>query len=537
MIRRVPKTALVLIVLFPLFLLACSDDGGFINLPGDEPPQIQTVDDGAILLDALSIRLLEQGGASSDTHEDLSVLVSYQDEQGQSLGEAVRYDASRFMGNDPAPLPFPDTLEPGVYRVIIELKRGGNTERRVERVVFLGDTESNYGVERVEFHPDFLYPGSDGILTASLRFPDGTDPFLRWSIGDARHEGLLSEGLQELHIRAPSKEGFYPVSLELFPFAPPENWAGYAFASTVRNSSHRMIVRRASGTESSGAEGYFSLLSFQGSVREEGTRVGGRESNAEAIGNPTFVRAESFLGYDLRAGEGFSIEDSVLPFRDGRLTAFALELRLLVHDFDGGDVGARGGGSGDTGGDSEYVHDYAGRGASVIVRSETRGGGPRVVLLHDNEGRLLLEIGVRDKRWQAETAEPILVPGRPADIEILLFPEQNRVQVVFSDSEGYLSQTVLNDLSVNELQVPEAFLSRAASQVQRAAGLTVLGGESGFAGIVGRFGVRTAAQVQSNFFGSAGGEAVAGENAGDASGEAFAGENAGAGDAEGAPRR
>lgn len=500
MMRRVPKTARVLISILSLFLLGCSDEGGFINVPGDEPPEVHTVDDGAILLEELELRLIEQRGSSSDSHEGLVVLVSYQDEDAQPVGEAVRYDAARFMGADPDPLALPGAVEPGIYRVIIELQRDGDTERRVERVVFLGDSAANYGVERIEFHPDFLTPGSDGILSASLRFPDGTDPFLRWSVGDARHQGLLSEGLQELLIRAPSKEGFYPVSLELFPFAPPENWTGYTFASTVRNSSHRMIVRRAAGAETLGADEYFSLLSLQGRLREEGTRVAGREVNAQPIGDPQFARSQNFLGYNFAAGEGLSIEDSVLPFRGGTLTAFALELRLLVHTFAGIDAGS---------GDRDDNID-AGRGAAVIVRSETQGGGPRFVLSHDHEGRLLFEIGVRDRRWQTETVEPILVPGQAAEIEILVFPEQDRVQVVFADSEGYLSQTVLNDLSQSELQVPDAFLSRADSPLERAAGRTVLGGDSGFEGIFGRFGVRAAAHADSDFFGSSHREDVAG---------------------------
>ncbi|TVR93054.1 MAG: hypothetical protein EA428_02800 [Spirochaetaceae bacterium] len=509
-----PISVFILIVLLSLFVLSCSDEGGFINLPGDDPPQIQTHDDGAILQDSLSIRLLEQRGASSDANGDLTVLVSYHDEQGLPVGEAIRYSASRFLGSDPEPLPLPDMLEPGIYKVSVELKRGTTTERRVERTVFLGDSEDNYAVDRVEFYPDFLYPGSDGILTSSLRYPDGVDPFLRWSVGDARHEGLLSEGLQELHIRAPAKEGFYPVTLELFPFAPPDNWSGYTFASTVRNSSHRMIVRRASGSESLGSEEYFSLLSFQGNLREEGARVAGREYTAQAVGDPQFVRLESFLGYSIKAGEGFSIEDSVLPFQDGKLMAFALELRVIVHELEGNNTP-----------DNEYSNS----GASVIVRSETRGGGPRFVLLHDTEGRLLLEIGVRDLRWQAETAEPILVAGRPAEIEILVFPEQHRMQVIFTNSEGHVSQTVLNDLSAQKLRVPDAFLSRVASPMQRAAGLTVLGGEAGFTGIVGRFGVRTAAQADSTLFG----ELVEAFGPGEATpGEATPGENDNVGDEE-----
>ncbi len=524
MIRRMPISAYILIVPISLFLLSCSDEGGFINLPGDDPPQIQTHDDGSILQDSLSIRLLEQRGASSDSHRDLTVLVSYHDEQGLPVGEAVRYDASRFLGSDPEPLPLPDMLEPGIYRVSIELKRGSSTERRVERTVFLGDSEANYEVERVEFHPDFLYPGSDGILTATLRYPEGVDPFLRWSVGDSRHEGLLSEGFQELHIRAPAKEGFYPVTLELFPFPPPDNWTGYSFASTVRNNSHRMIVRRASGSESLGAGDYFSLLSFQGNLREEGARTAGREYTAQAVGEPQFARLESFLGYSLKAGEGFQIEDSVLPFEGGKLMAFALELRMIVHELEGADTPG---------------NEYSESGASVIVRSETRGGGPRFVLLHDTEGRLLLEIGVRDLRWQAQTADPILVAGRPSELEILVFPEQHRVLVVFTDSEGHLSQTVLTDLSENELRVPEAFLSRVAPPMQRAAGVTVLGGESGFAGVLGRFGVRTAAHADPTLFGELfeafdPGEAALGTTP---AVTATPGENDNLGDEEDSPRR
>ncbi|MCA1753381.1 MAG: hypothetical protein LC641_01510 [Spirochaeta sp.] len=504
-----------------------------MNLPGDEPPQIQTVDDGAMLPDSLSIRLLEQRGASSDAHEDLSVFVSYHDQQGLPAGEPVRYDASRFLGSDPEPLPFPDMLEPGIYRVSIELKRGADTERKVERVVFLGDTEADYGVERVEFYPDFLYPGSDGILKASLRFPEGADPFLRWSVGDARHEGLLSEGLQELSIRAPSKEGFYPVTLELFPFSPPEDWDNYNFVSTVRNTSHRMIVRRAASAESLGAENYFSLLGFQGSLREQGARAAGREYNAQAVGEPEFTRAESFLGYRLRAGDGFSIEDSVLPFSEGKLLAFALELRLLVHELEGdGTQGDRAQGNGARKGDSSGDREFAEPGMSVIVRSKTQGGGPRLVLLHDTEGRLLLELGVRDVQWQAVTADPVLVVGRPVDIEIVIFPEQNRVQVIFTDSEGHLSQTVLNNLTEDELRVPTAFLSSLNSQrgspdapLQRAAGETMFGGESGFAGVLGRFAVRTAAHTDSELFNEPAGRPDSGNVSGGDSGNNEAPEN------------
>ncbi len=531
MIRQMPKSILTLLILLSLFLWGCSDEGGFTNMPGEEPPQIQTVDDGAMLADSLSIRLLEQRGASSDAHEDLSVLVSYQDQQGLPAGEPVQYDASRFLGAEPEPLPFPDMLEPGIYRVSIELKRGVDTERKVERVVFLGDAEADYAVERVEFHPDFLYPGSDGILIASLRFPEGADPFLRWSVGDTRHEGLLSEGLQELSIRAPSKEGFYPVTLELFPFSPPEDWDGYNFVSTVRNTSHRMIVRRAADAESVGAENYFSLLGFQGSLREQGARTAGREYNAQAVGEPEFTRTESFLGYRLRAGDGFSIEDSVLPFSEGKLLAFALELRLLVHELEGDRAQGNGAREGDSGSDRDYVQP----GMSVIVRSKTQGGGPRLVLLHDTEGRLLLELGVRDLQWQAVTADPVLVVGRPVDIEIVIFPEQSRVQVIFTDSEGQLSQTVLNNLTEDQLRVPTAFLSSLNAQLgspdaplQRAAGETMFGGESGFSGVLGRFAVRTGADADSELFNEQAGRPDSGDDSGGDFGNNEAPENNGA---------
>ena len=86
-----------------------------------------------------------------------------------------------------------------------------------------------YAIEGISSFPPTIQPESRILLKAELRYPEGADPYLRWTqAGKPLGSGRVSEGLGQISWQAP-KEGVYAIQVELFP-SPPRT-ADFRFAS------------------------------------------------------------------------------------------------------------------------------------------------------------------------------------------------------------------------------------------------------------------------------------------------------------------
>ena len=80
------------------------------------------------------------------------------------------------------------------------------------------------------------------MLKAELEIPSGLDPYLRWSWkGKVLARGTLSKGFGQILWVAPSDQGVYTITLELFPSSPPED-SDYTFLSSLMLSTDIFVT-------------------------------------------------------------------------------------------------------------------------------------------------------------------------------------------------------------------------------------------------------------------------------------------------------
>jgi hypothetical protein len=161
------------------------------------------------------------------------------------------------------------------------------------------------------------------------------DPWIRWSKnGVAFAEGALSGGLDKVVWQAPGTEGAYSILVELFPAAPLSG-GSYSFTASESQALKVMVIAPpgGSGNDFADPQAFYSLLRFDGSFDDVGTRPRGVQP--ESFGSPALDTYSSGFGYRFGPSSGVRIPGLMPPVSAGKLAAFSVVLRLDSEKTDG----------------------------------------------------------------------------------------------------------------------------------------------------------------------------------------------------------
>ena len=161
------------------------------------------------------------------------------------------------------------------------------------------------------------------------------DPWIRWRRdGSTFAEGLFSEGLDKVVWPAPRSEGAYPISVEVFPAAPPQGLP-FSFKAPVRQDLKVMVISPPGGSGDDFADSlaFFSLLRLDGTFDDAGTRP--RTVQPQGFGSPALDIYSSGFGYRFDESSGVRVPGLMPPTSNGGIAAFAILLRLDSDQSDG----------------------------------------------------------------------------------------------------------------------------------------------------------------------------------------------------------
>lgn len=221
-------------------------------------------------------------------------------------------------------------LETGEYRLTFNLSRASSPAVSKEITFFY--VQGPYGITGISSYPPTIQPETRILLHAELAYPQGADPYLRWTqAGRVLGKGRLSEGLGQISWQAPKQEGVYAIQVELFPVAP-AGGADYSFASSLALTTQLYVTAAAaaSSDELGPKDSYFSLFHFAGSLRDE---TSGAEAEVFGLAAPL---PDGRRGYRLAPDSGIRYGRLILPLNGDALAPCTLTLRLVLEEGNAG---------------------------------------------------------------------------------------------------------------------------------------------------------------------------------------------------------
>lgn len=333
----------------------------------------------------------------------------------------------------------PPGLPIGLYRLKLVLTRESGTT--VEKELSFFYVTGDFAIEGISSFPPTIQPESRILLKADLRYPEGYDPYVRWTQdGQPLGSGRVSEGLAQVGWQAP-KEGVYPVQVELFPH-PPQDGRDFGFTSPLLATGKLYVTPSAAAAseELGPLESYYLLFHFDGSLRDA--------ASPEAAEATAFGAAEvSKAGLRLGENAGVRYPRLLLPAAGGLPAPCTLSLRL------------------------ELAEGAAGR---DLLATESSDRAFRLKLALDAEGRPWAELQLSTgAAMRLPSGMPPLAPGRTYRLDLSLLP-------------GARSLTAMWFL--DGLQTSLATV-KAEGGAMQADGSTLLGGENGVRGLISELGV------------------------------------------------
>ncbi len=364
--RRPPVYLLAVVVCSAVIVAGCSDSS--LLFPRIEQPseaRVDSVEQGSVLTmgDVINVEVTYSDLIGTDQDGDDTVLVEIRDSLGALVAEFVFNEeaiigAEQSAGGPAMQISLSDLpgLSAGRYLVTTILYDGDMQVATGESSFFYNPTPLL--VSAVSSFPASYWPGSSGLLVAAVSSAPGSDPYLRWTLsGELIAEGYLSEGLDQVLIRAPEAEGVYPVILSLYPVDPSGSAGSIAsdsdarYATTLRQSGEVVVTRsrRLGETDLVPEDSYYSLFHFLGDLRDDGARfsvVGDSElsRSARLVGDPDLQIRGDIFGYALDGDDGFAVDSYLIPTPAGlasladvaasaeTVSPFSLNLRMLVSD-------------------------------------------------------------------------------------------------------------------------------------------------------------------------------------------------------------
>ncbi|GAB6089307.1 hypothetical protein JCM12856_09000 [Spirochaeta dissipatitropha] len=271
----------------------------------------------------------------------LRVIIS-NDQPNRSLSEEgflldVRlFDASQeelssiqFAGDDLDELPdigLPSDTLPGYYEMRYRLYQNDRLVISHVQPFFVG--YADFSLNGISVYPSILEPDSQGIMRVDIQFDtavedqEGNRPedlYLVWRLDSSTvHQGLLSEGADEIRIRSPEREGNYSVQVDVYPAAPEEG-GQFSFRSVNRlDPAPRVTVLKdpkPRSYELQPTSSYYSLLRLNGNLRDIGQRMqsGNEQFRPESGVEPQLVIYNDRLGHDFDGSDQLYTDDYVLP--------------------------------------------------------------------------------------------------------------------------------------------------------------------------------------------------------------------------------
>jgi hypothetical protein len=318
------------ILLFIGLMASCGDQSLFMSLNNPiSDLSVTTVSDGQVLTDGKGVPLTVTASDPSKAKDlEMEVTIStptngsfYHNRQAVPAVNAQLYVQ-------------PPSLPPGQYKMDVVIYSAGEVAQKTSENFFV--STGNWKISGIKSYPPVIGSAGKVLLKADLLYPDGANPWLRWSYkGRVIQKGALSQGLGKILWTAPADEGVYTITLEMFPAAPATD-TDYSFSSAISLSTDVYV---STGTKSAtgdlgSADSYLSLLRLQGTLDDSGAgakKLG--KTSATAIGSPEIVSTENGFGYRLAGGAGFSLPWVALPVDGGSLNPFTVSFGISFDSF------------------------------------------------------------------------------------------------------------------------------------------------------------------------------------------------------------
>ncbi len=421
----------------PLILLAFSCSDMSVFGPQEAVPasiEIRSLPEGGLVRAGQTVSYVLHGQRQAG--EDLLLEASLLDAAG---AEAWSGTLASPQLEEELKLKLPG-LPAGLYRLKLVLTRGSGAA--VDKEVSFFYVNGDFAIEGISSFPPTILPESRILLRADLRYPEGSDPYVRWTQdGQPLGSGRVSEGFHQVGWQAPKVEGVYPVQVELFP-APPPAGRDFRFASPLLATAKLYVTPSAAAAseELGPVESYYLLFHFDGSLRDAASPEGGE---ATAFGAASVSKS----GLRLAENAGARYPRLLLPAADGQPVPCTLTLRL------------------------ELEEGAAGR---DLISTESTDRAFQLKLALDEEGRpwaeLLLPTGAATR---LPSGMPALTPGRTYRLDLSLLPAARSLTATwFLDGLQTSLSTVKSD----------------GAPIQ-AEGTTLIGGENGIRGLISELGV------------------------------------------------
>jgi hypothetical protein len=310
-------------------LASCGDQSLFMSLNNPIPDlQLTTVSDGQVLTDGKGVPLtvsLSDTSKAKDLEMEVTISTPTNPSFYHNRQAVPAVNAQLYVQ--------PPSLPPGQYKMDVVIYSSGEVSQRSSENFFVA--AGNWKISGIKSYPPVIGTAGKVLLKADLQYPDGADPWLRWSYkGKVIQKGSLSRGLGKILWTAPADEGVYTITLEMFPAAPAD--ADYSFSSSISLSTDVYVstgAQSAAGDLGS-ADSYLSLLRLQGTLDDSG--VGAKKlgkTSAAAVGSPEIISTENGFGYRLAAGSGFSLSWLPLPADGGSLQPFTVSFGINFDSF------------------------------------------------------------------------------------------------------------------------------------------------------------------------------------------------------------
>jgi hypothetical protein len=320
------KRKLAISFIIIIFLLSCSDVSDFL-FETDQNIQVRSVNNGSVYQggDSFPLTIFHDREITPD-----SFSVSIFDSHGISWGETV-VEIPASEGEYITSLIIPDELPQGKY--IFHIRVFESSREIAFREVILFKTDKEYAIEQLFSLPHETEAGKDVLIQAEVQSPDGTDPFLRWTLdGQVLKEGFLSLGLETLHWLSGEENGLYVIQLEVFP-----EYCDSSYTSSVKSSIEIVVNDLAilNAHNLSPDRDYSLLFHFAGDFESSGTSDLAIEKN----GSLKFHSVGDSLGYVFSEESGLKVSGRILPVASGEITPFSISGRVAFGEsFSGGDL-------------------------------------------------------------------------------------------------------------------------------------------------------------------------------------------------------
>jgi hypothetical protein len=426
-------------------LVSCGDQGLFMSSKTDSTDmQIKSISDGQVLSGGAVVPLTivaQDTGKGRDAEIEVTLT--------SSGGESVWHNRSSATLNEQIPVTLPSDLAAGMYRLDLVLYSSGEVVQKKSASFFVA--ADGWKIAGIKSFPPVITTTASVLLKAELDVPSGSDPYLRWSWkGKVLAKGTLSGGFGQILWVAPSDQGVYTITLELFPSSPPAG-SDFSFTSSMLLSTDIFVSgSRTLASDDLGPDAsYLSLLHLQANLNDSGygAKKAGK-TRALAVGAPQIVPMEEGFGYRLDGTSGIQIPWLALPSEGGALKPFTISLGVTFEDLST---------------------------ARTIVAASSADGGFSLALAVDAATR------APQARLSAGGVDVLVVPwSGPAIVQ--------GQRYLLSFSVVPQAGTVTGQWFLDGIQVSAAG-SNATISISRQDGTLTIGGQNGFKGVVDEFGV------------------------------------------------